>query len=51
MIKLETTATHEVARRKRWVVLTVGGDRYLIDPAEAVALANDLVDASEEVSA
>ena len=48
MIKLESEAQFGVSRRRRWVVLTVGTDRYLLDPTEAVELSNLLVDASEQ---
>lgn len=48
MIRLETTAGFEVSRRRRWVVLAIGQDKYLIDPSEAVDLSNALVDATEQ---
>lgn len=48
MIRLESESGFAVSRRVRWVVLTVGSDRYLIDPSEAVELSNALVDASEQ---
>lgn len=48
MIRLESASKHGVHRRRQWVVLTVGTDRFLIAPDEAVDLANLLVDASEQ---
>lgn len=48
MIRMESVSKHEVHRRTNWVVLTIGADRYLLTPTEAVAVANQLVDATEQ---
>lgn len=48
MIRLESILKFSIHRRPRWVVLTIGRDRFLLDPAEAVKLSNGLIDAAEE---
>lgn len=48
MIRLEHKRRPMITRRTDWVVLHFGPDKFLIDPAEAVDLANLLVDASEQ---
>lgn len=48
MIRMEAESGFEVSRRRKWVVLTVGTDRFLLDPTEAVELSNLLVDATEQ---
>lgn len=50
MIRLEATPEFKVSTRRRWVVLTLGADRYLLTPDEAVHLADTLVDHSERTS-
>lgn len=51
MIRLERNLKHSVHRRAKWVVMTIGFDRHLLTPAEAVDLANKLVDSAEEDAA
>ena len=51
MIRLERNLEHRVHRRQNWVVMTIGFDRHLLTPAEALDLANRLVDATEEDAA
>lgn len=48
MIRLESESGFAVSRRRRWVVLSIGSNKYLIDPSEAFELSNALVDASEK---
>lgn len=49
MIRLESVTKFQVHARKRWVVLTVGADTYLLTPAEALQLADMLVDHTEGI--
>lgn len=48
MIRLESMPQFGVHRRRHWVVLTIGADRYLLDASEAVGLADRLVDNAEQ---
>lgn len=48
MIRLEAMPEFGVHRRRHWVVLTIGADRYLLDASEAVGLADLLVDHAEQ---
>lgn len=48
MIRLEAMPQFGVHRRRHWVVLTVGADRFLLDASEAVKLADLLVDGAEQ---
>lgn len=49
MIRLEGTPDYKVSTRKKWVVLHIGADRYLLTPTEATDLADGLVDHAERV--
>ena len=49
MIRLEGTPEFDVSTRRRWTVLTIGADRYLLTPNEATDLADRLVDHAERV--
>lgn len=48
MIRLESVPQFKVHARKQWVVLTIGADRYLLRPDEALELADMLVDNTEK---
>lgn len=48
MIRLETVTKHSVSRRPQWVVLTIGDQRHLLTPDEAVVLADQLHDTAEQ---
>lgn len=50
MIRLESIPQFKVHARRQWVVLTIGTDRYLLTPDEAVHLADTLVDHSERTT-
>lgn len=50
MIRLESVPQFKVHARRQWVVLTIGDDRYLLAPAEALELADQLVDNTEQRS-
>jgi len=47
MIRLESIPQFKVHARRQWVVLTIGIDRYLLTPTEALSLADLLVDTTE----
>ena len=48
MIRLESMPEFGVHRRRHWVVLVLGADRFLLDASEAVQLADLLVDHAEQ---
>ncbi|EFV91662.1 hypothetical protein ES5_09837 [Dietzia cinnamea P4] len=50
MIRLEGTPEFDVSTRRRWTVLTIGHDRFLLTDAEALHLADLLVDATERTT-
>lgn len=50
MIRLEGTPDYKVSTRKKWVVLHIGADRYLLTPTEALHLADMVVDHAERTS-
>ena len=49
MIRLESVPQFKVHARRQWVVLTIGTDRYLLTPTEALQLADMVVDHAEEL--
>lgn len=50
MIRLESIPQFKVHARRQWVVLTIGIDRYLLTPTEALQLADMVVDHAERTS-
>ena len=50
MIRLESIPQFKVHARRQWVVLTIGIDRYLLTPTEALQLADMVVDNAERTS-